>query len=130
MSILFALAYSATSTGTASLVDKRHPGAAIVRPFDFTLPSIGGFATVLFTIFVGHVRLRLGDGIRSTSIACDALDLAVPVSILINRCIEIHGNPISGELFNAAVRELDVIKAGIQEWIIVLLSQGLTGMVF
>ena len=85
---------------------------------------------MLFTIFAGHVRLRLGNGIRSTSMACDALDLAVPVSVLINRCVEIHGNPISGELFNAAARELDVVKAGIQEWIVVLLSQGLTGIVF
>ena len=54
----------------------------------------------------------------------------MPISVLINRCVEIDGNPIGGELFNAAVRELDVVKAGIQEWIVVLLSQGLTGMVF
>ena len=67
-----------------------------------------------FTIFVSHMGLRLGDGIRSTMVACDTLDFTVPVSVLIDRCVYVHGNPVGSEFFNAAVGELDVVKASIQ----------------
>ena len=59
----------------------------MVFPFDFEIPSLGGFTTVSSTSLVDGKSLLLRDGVSVMTVANNLSYGAIAVAILVNRCV-------------------------------------------